>query len=68
MKNKWTIDTLHSDVQFKVKHLLISTATGTFGTYSAEVEQKETHSKQQRFTSVLMSTALQQEMISVMVI
>lgn len=38
MKNKWTIDTLHSDVQFKVKHLLISTATGTFGTYSAEVE------------------------------
>lgn len=27
---KWAIDTLHSEVQFKVKHLVISTVTGSF--------------------------------------
>lgn len=26
----WSIDTMHSEVQFKVKHLVISTVTGTF--------------------------------------
>ncbi|WP_080238254.1 YceI family protein [Spirosoma rigui] len=27
---KWVVDPLHSEVQFKVKHLVISTVTGTF--------------------------------------
>ena len=34
----WTIDPTHSEVQFKVKHLMISTVTGTFGTYEGTVE------------------------------
>lgn len=38
MKTKWTIDPTHSEIQFKVKHLVISTVTGTFGSYSADVE------------------------------
>lgn len=38
MKTKWTIDESHSEVQFKVKHLVISTVTGSFGKYSAEAE------------------------------
>lgn len=38
MKTKWTIDELHSEVHFKVKHLVISTVTGSFGKYSADVE------------------------------
>ena len=29
-KTKWAIDPMHSEVQFKVKHLLISTVTGSF--------------------------------------
>jgi polyisoprenoid-binding protein YceI len=29
-KTKWVVDPLHSEVQFKVKHLVISTVTGTF--------------------------------------
>ncbi|MES2627923.1 MAG: YceI family protein [Bacteroidota bacterium] len=33
----WTIDPMHSEVQFKVKHLVISTVTGSFKTYSATV-------------------------------
>lgn len=34
---KWTIDPSHSEVQFKVKHLMISTVTGDFKSYEGEV-------------------------------
>ena len=34
---KWKIDPGHSEIQFKVKHLVISTVTGTFKTFSGEV-------------------------------
>lgn len=34
---KWAIDPTHSEVQFKVKHLVISTVTGTFKTFSGGV-------------------------------
>src|ERR1017187_991130 len=36
-KTKWVIDPMHSEVQFKVKHLLISTVTGSFKTFSGTV-------------------------------
>ncbi|AFK02459.1 YceI family protein [Emticicia oligotrophica DSM 17448] len=34
----WIIDPTHSEVNFKVKHLMISTVTGTFGTYEGSIE------------------------------
>ncbi|GAB2569644.1 YceI family protein [Spirosoma areae] len=34
----WVIDPSHSNVQFKVKHLVISTVTGSFGQYEGQVE------------------------------
>jgi polyisoprenoid-binding protein YceI len=34
---QWNIDPMHSEVQFKVKHLMISTVTGNFGTYEGTV-------------------------------
>lgn len=36
-KTKWAIDPTHSEVQFKVKHLVISTVTGSFKKFSGEV-------------------------------
>lgn len=30
---KWTVDPTHSDVQFKIKHLVISTVTGAFNEF-----------------------------------
>lgn len=33
----WTIDPSHSEVQFKVKHLVISTVTGSFKSFNATV-------------------------------
>ena len=35
---KWSMDPTHSEIQFKVKHLMISTVTGQFNTFEATVE------------------------------
>jgi len=35
---KWTIDNAHSEVAFKVKHMMISTVTGYFNDFSANIE------------------------------
>jgi len=32
----WNVDALHSEVQFKVKHLVISTVTGSFKSFSGQ--------------------------------
>lgn len=37
-KTKWGVDGTHSEVQFKVKHLVISTVTGFFKKFSGAVE------------------------------
>lgn len=37
-KTKWAIDPTHTEVQFKVKHLVISTVTGFFKKFSGSVE------------------------------
>lgn len=34
---KWVVDPMHSEVQFKVKHLVISTVTGDFGSFNASL-------------------------------
>ena len=38
MAIKWKIDPAHSEIQFKVKHLMISTVTGYFKSFDLEVE------------------------------
>ncbi len=35
---KWVIDPMHSEVQFKVKHLVISTVTGSFKSFEGSME------------------------------
>jgi polyisoprenoid-binding protein YceI len=37
-KTRWSVDPAHSEIQFKVKHLMITTVTGYFKNYSLEVE------------------------------
>lgn len=39
MKN-WKIDPAHSEIKFKVKHLLVSTVTGSFGKFDAELKSE----------------------------
>lgn len=38
--SKWTIDPTHSEVTFKVKHLMISTVTGRFKTFEGSLESE----------------------------
>ena len=35
---KWALDPTHSEVQFKIKHLVISTVTGAFNTFAGTLE------------------------------
>jgi len=37
--SQWNLDPTHSEVQFKVKHLVISTVTGNFRNFSASLEK-----------------------------
>lgn len=34
---KWALDPTHSELQFKVKHLMITTVTGSIKSFSAEL-------------------------------
>ena len=38
--SKWAIDPMHSEIEFKVKHLMITTVTGRFKEFSATVESE----------------------------
>ncbi len=37
----WTIDPMHSEIGFKVKHLVISTVSGKFKTFEGKVEAEK---------------------------
>jgi len=46
----WKIDPAHSQIQFKVKHLVISTVTGSFGSYDATLEGEKEDFSDARIT------------------
>src|ERR1039457_3423498 len=39
---KWVLDPTHSNLGFKIKHLMISNVSGSFKNFKAEVETNET--------------------------
>lgn len=39
-KTKWVVDPVHSEIQFKVKHMVISTVTGQFERFSGSAESE----------------------------
>jgi polyisoprenoid-binding protein YceI len=39
-KTKWAIDPMHSEIEFKIKHLMISNVTGTFKKFNGTVTKK----------------------------
>jgi polyisoprenoid-binding protein YceI len=40
-KTQWTIDPVHSEIEFKVRHLLISNITGRFRSFHASLESSK---------------------------
>lgn len=41
VKTKWNIDTAHSEISFKVKHMMISTVRGNFNSFTATAETED---------------------------
>lgn len=41
MSTTWTIDAAHSDIHFKVRHLMITNVTGTFSQYQAAMKTND---------------------------
>lgn len=51
---KWIVDPAHSEIQFKVKHLMITTVTGYFKKFDVQVETEDddfTHARSVVFTT-----------------
>src|SRR3954452_3013785 len=40
-KIKWVLDPTHSEIGFKIKHLMISNVSGSFKSFAAEVETED---------------------------
>jgi polyisoprenoid-binding protein YceI len=40
-KRKWAIDPMHSEVKFKIKHLMITNVTGSFDIFNLNVESED---------------------------
>jgi polyisoprenoid-binding protein YceI len=41
VSKRWVLDPAHTQIQFKVKHMMITTVTGSFNDYEATVETEE---------------------------
>ncbi len=50
MKTNWKVDPTHSEIEFKIKHMMISTVTGSFGDFDATVEAADDTFKDAQFT------------------
>jgi polyisoprenoid-binding protein YceI len=49
-KTVWNIDTTHSEINFKVKHMMISTVTGSFEKFDGKVEASNDDFKNGNFS------------------
>ena len=41
MATKWILDPTHSEITFKVKHMMISNVKGSFRTFTAEIDSED---------------------------
>ena len=56
---KWVLDPTHSEIEFKVKHMMISTVTGKFSKFEADVETEG-----EEFTTAKVSFTIDVDSIS----
>jgi polyisoprenoid-binding protein YceI len=64
IQTKWVIDLMHSEVHFKVKHLMISTVSGSFQKFSgtATTESEDFEDAEIQFSIDVNSISTNQEM------
>jgi len=49
-KTNWKVDPAHSEIEFKVKHMMISTVSGSFGEFDAAIESADETFKDAKFS------------------
>ena len=58
MATKWNLDTTHSEITFKVRHMMISNVKGTFNTFTAEVEAEDDTFKNAIVTATIQTDSI----------
>lgn len=53
MATKWNLDPAHSEITFKVKHMMISNIKGSFRTFNAEIESEDDTFKNAKTTATV---------------
>ena len=59
MATKWNLDPTHSEITFKVRHMMISNVKGSFTNFSAELEAED-----DTFKNVNVKTTIQTDSVS----
>jgi len=49
VKTNWKLDPTHSEIEFKVKHMMISTVSGSFAEFDGEIEGADDSFKDGKF-------------------
>lgn len=58
MATKWNLDTAHSEITFKVRHMMISNVKGAFNTFTAEVEAEDDTFKNAKVTATIQTNSI----------
>lgn len=58
MATKWTLDPAHSEITFRVKHMMISNVKGQFTEFSAEIDSNDESFKNARTTAAIVTASV----------
>ena len=58
MATKWNLDTTHSEITFKVRHMMISNVKGAFNTFTAEVEAEDDTFKTAKVSATIQTDSI----------
>ncbi|MBW8359354.1 MAG: YceI family protein [Weeksellaceae bacterium] len=58
MATKWNLDPTHSEITFRVKHLMISNVKGSFKTFNAAIEAEDDTFKNARTTATIQTDSI----------
>ncbi len=59
MATKWNLDTTHSEITFKVRHMMISNVKGAFNTFTAEVEAEDDTFKNAKVSATIQTDSIE---------
>ncbi|WP_299183314.1 YceI family protein, partial [uncultured Chryseobacterium sp.] len=58
MATKWNLDPTHSEITFKVKHMMISNVKGSFRNFTAEIEAEDDTFKNAKTTATIQTDSV----------